>query len=58
MAKQNKKPKPAPEALNFMDLIRRIGNETVASLRKDMAEGEPVAAKKMTVKKPKPTKKA
>ncbi len=50
MAKQNKKPKPAPEALNFMDLIRRIGNETVASLRKDMAEGELQAGKKKTTK--------
>jgi len=46
MAKQNKKPTPAPEALNFMDLIRKIGNDTVASMRKDIAAGEPPAAKK------------
>ncbi len=58
MAKQNKKPTPAPNDLNFMDLIRKIGNDTVASMRKDIAEGKPVAAKKMTVKKPKPTRKA
>jgi hypothetical protein len=48
MAKQNKKLKPAPEALNFIDLIRKIGNETVASLRKEIAEGKLPAAKKKT----------
>ncbi len=53
-----KKPEPAPEALSFMELTRKVGNDTVASMRKDIAEGKPVAAKKMTVKKPKPTKKA
>ena len=58
MAKQNKKPTPVPEALNFMDLIRKIGNDTVASMRKDIAEGKLPVAKKKTAKKTKPTKKA
>lgn len=40
MTKQNKKPAPAPEALSFMDLIRKAGNDTVASMRKDIAEGK------------------
>jgi hypothetical protein len=40
MTKQNKKPEPAPEALSFMELIRKVGNETVASLRKEIAEGK------------------
>ena len=50
MAKQNKKPTPAPEALNFMDLIRKIGNDTVASMRKDIAEGKLPAGKKKASK--------
>ena len=51
MAKQNKKPTPAPEALNFMDIIRKIGNDTVASMRDDIAEGKVPAAKKAALKK-------
>ena len=58
MAKQNKKPTPAPEALNFMDLIRKIGNDTVASMRDDIAAGKLSTSKKKTEKKTKPTKKA
>ncbi len=50
MAKQNKKPTPAPEALNFMELIRKIGNDTVASMRKDILEGKPPAGKKKASK--------
>ncbi len=50
MAKQNKKPKPAPEALSFMDLTRKVGNDTVASMRKDIAEGKPPAANKVKSK--------
>ncbi len=50
MAKQNKKPEPAPEALSFMELIRKVGNETVASLRKEIAEGKLPAAKKKNKK--------
>lgn len=50
MTKQNKQPAPAPEALNFMDLIRKIGNDTVASMRKDIAEGKPVVTKKKAAK--------
>ena len=30
MAKQNKKGTPTPEGLNFMDLIRKVGNDTLA----------------------------
>jgi hypothetical protein len=33
-----KKPEPAPEAQSFMELIRKVGNETAASLRKEIAE--------------------
>ena len=58
MPKQNKKPTPAPEALNFMDLIRKIGNDTVASMRDDIAAGKLSTSKKKTAKKTKPTKKA
>jgi hypothetical protein len=54
MAKQNKKPTPAPEALNFMDLIRKIGNDTVASMRKDIAERKLPAGKKKASKRKKP----
>ncbi len=50
MAKQNKKPAPGPEGLNFMDLIRKIGNDTVASMRKDIAEGKLPAGKKKAAK--------
>ena len=57
MTKQNKKPALAPEALSFMDLIRKVGNDTVASMRKDVAEGKLPAGKKKTAKKTKPTKK-
>jgi hypothetical protein len=53
MAKQNKKLKPAPESLNIIDLIRKIGNDAVASMRKDIAEGRLPAGKK---KAPKPKK--
>ena len=50
MTKQNKKPTPAPEALSFMDLIRKVGNDTVASMRKEIAEGKPPTAKKVKSK--------
>ena len=50
MAKQNKKDTPTPEGINFMDLIRKIGNDTVASIRKDIAEGKLPAGKKKGVK--------
>lgn len=50
MTKQNKKPAPAPEALSFMDLIRKVGNDTVASMRKDVAEGKLPAGKKKAPK--------
>ena len=53
MTKQNKKPAPAPEALSFMDLIRKVGNDTVASMRKDIAEGKLPAGKKRAPKKKK-----
>lgn len=46
MPKQTKKPAPAPEALSFMDLIRKVGNDTVASMRKDVAEGKLPESKK------------
>lgn len=58
MTKQNKKPAPAPDALSFMDLIRKVGNDTVASMRKDIAEGKLSTSKKKNAKKTKPTKKA
>jgi hypothetical protein len=45
--------KPAPESLNIIDLIRKIGNATVASMRKDIAEGKLPAGKE---KAPKPKK--
>jgi hypothetical protein len=54
MPKPNKKTAPAPEALNFMDLIRKVGNETVASMRKDIAEGKLPAGKKKASKRKKP----
>ena len=50
MTKQNKKPAPAPEALSFMDLIREVGNDTVASMRKDIAEGKLTVTKKKVPK--------
>ncbi len=50
MAKQNKKPEPAPETLNIIDLIRKVGNDTVASMRKDIAEGKLPAGKKKAAK--------
>lgn len=53
MAKQNKKPEPAPETLSFMELIRKVGNETVASLRKEIAEGKLQAGKKKASKRKK-----
>ncbi len=53
MTKQNKKPALAPEALSFMDLIRKVGNDTVASMRKDIAEGKLPAGKKKAPKKKK-----
>ena len=53
MAKQNKKGTPTPEGLNFMDLIRKVGNDTVASMRKDIAEGKLPAAKNAAPKKKK-----
>lgn len=46
MTKQNKKPAPAPEALSFMDLIRKVGNDTVASMRQDLADGKLPASKR------------
>lgn len=57
MTKQNKKPAPAPDALNFMDLIRKVGNDTVASMRKDIADGKLPAGKKKPQSKTKPTRK-
>jgi hypothetical protein len=57
MTKQNKKPEPVPEALSFMELIRKVGNETVASLRKEIAEGKLATSKRKPAKN-KPTKKA
>lgn len=53
MTKQNKKPEPAPEALSFMDLIRKVGNDTLASMRKDLADGKLPVTKKATPKKKK-----
>lgn len=53
MAKQNKKETPTPEGINFMDLIRKIGNDTVASIRKDIAEGKLPAGKKKASKRKK-----
>ena len=50
MTKQNKKPTPAHEALSFLDLIRKVGNDTVASMRKDVAEGKLPAGKKKASK--------
>ena len=50
MTKQNKKPALAPEALSFMDLIRKVGNDTVASMRKDIAEGKLPSGKKKVPK--------
>ena len=50
MTKQNKKPAPAPDALSFMDLIRKVGNDTVASMRKDIADGKLPAGKKKASK--------
>jgi hypothetical protein len=50
MPRQNKKPALAPEALSFMDLIRKVGNDTVASMRKDFAEGKLPAGKKKASK--------
>ena len=58
MAKQNKKPAPGPDGLNFMDLIRKIGNDTLASMRDEIAAGKTSSSKSKTVKKTKPTKKA
>lgn len=46
MPKQNKKPAQVPDALDFMDLIRKVGNDTLASMRKDIAEGKRPAGKK------------
>jgi hypothetical protein len=57
MAKQNKKPTHGPEGLNFMDLIRKIGNDTVASMRKDIVEAKLPASKKKPQIKTKPTSK-
>jgi hypothetical protein len=57
MTKQNKKPAPAPEALSFMDLIRKVGNDTVASMRQDLADGKLPASKKKPQSKTKPTSK-
>ncbi len=51
MAKQHKKPIPGPEELNFIDLIRKIGNDTVASMRDDIATGKTSNSKRKTVKK-------
>jgi hypothetical protein len=52
MTKKGKKPEPAPEALSFIELIRKIGNDTVASMRKDIAEGKlPVGKKKASKRK-------
>ena len=53
MTKQNKKPAPAPDALSFMDLIRKVGNDTVASMRKDIAAGKLPAGKKKASKRKK-----
>ena len=53
MTKQNKKPAPAPDALSFMDLIRKVGNDTVASMRKDIADGKLTEGKKMASKRKK-----
>ena len=53
MTKKGKKPEPAPEALSFIELIRKIGNDTVASMRKDIAEGKLRSAKKAAFKKKK-----
>ena len=50
MAKQNKKPARAPEALSFMDLICKVGDDTVASMRQDLADGKFPAAKKKASK--------
>ena len=57
MTKQNKKPEPAAEALSFMDLIRKVGNDTLASMRKDLADGKLPASKKKPRSKTKPTSK-
>lgn len=57
MTKQNKKPEPAPEALSFMDLIRKVGNDTLASMRQDLADGNLPASKKKPKSKTKPTSK-
>jgi hypothetical protein len=53
MAKQNKKPTHGPEGLNFMDLIHKVGNDTLASMRKDIVEGKLRSAKKAAFKKKK-----
>lgn len=57
MTKQNKKPAPATDALSFMDLIRKVGNDTVASMRKDIADRKLPAGKKKPQSKTKPTSK-
>lgn len=57
MTKQNKKPAPAPDALSFLDLIRKVGNDTVASMSKDIAEGKLKSSKKKPKGKTKPTRK-
>ena len=57
MAKQNKKPARAPEALSFMDLICKVGDDTVASMRQDLADGKLQASKKKPHGKTKPTSK-
>lgn len=57
MPKPNKKPAPAPDALSFMDLIRKVGNDTVASMRKDIADGKLLESKKKPQSKTKPTRK-
>lgn len=57
MTKHNKKPAPAPDALSFMDLIRKVGNDTVASMRQDLADGKLQASKNKPQSKTKPTSK-
>jgi hypothetical protein len=50
MAKRNKVPAPTPEALNFVDLICKIGNETVSTMRKDITGAKLPAGKKKASK--------
>lgn len=57
MTKKNKKPAPPPEALSFMDLIRKVGNDTVASMRQEIAKGKLPATNKKPQAKTKPTSK-